>query len=167
MATDISEGLPQVTEPCVQSREMVYPDGEEWESPECQRSARVHSLSWCPTLAWVHSTPGCKERTNTHVQCRKCEESTCVSRLWSVVRHLRCCLVDKYLLDQTEVINELSLPLSQLIDNLQNRHSRITAEHINTSTQANTLTRNTPLESFHSWLFNKGSWAIASSHPLS
>lgn len=87
------------------------------------------------------------------MQCRKCEESTCVSRRWSVVRQLRWCSVDKYLLDQTEVINELSLPLSQLIDHLQNRHSRLNTEHINTSTQANThsgLTRNTPLESFHS-----------------
>lgn len=62
-------------------------------------------------------------------------------------------MVGKYLLDQTEVINELSLPLSQLIDHLQNHHSHLTTEPINTSTQANThlgLTGNTPLESFHS-----------------
>lgn len=44
-----------------------------------------------------------------------------------------CCSVDKYLLDQTEVINELSLSLSQLIDHLQKSQNRSPTGHTNTN----------------------------------
>lgn len=41
--------------------------------------------------------------------------------------------MDKYLLDQTEVINELPLSLSQLIDHLQESQNCSTTGHINTN----------------------------------
>lgn len=46
------------------------------------------------------------------------------------------CLEDKYLLDQTEVLNELSLSLSQLIDHLQKSQNYSTTEqqHLKAST---------------------------------
>lgn len=168
VATDVTASLLQVTAQCVPSREMVYPDGEEWESPECQRSAQVHSLSRCPTLAWAHSTPGCKgeETTHTHMQCRKCEESICASRLLSVTRQLRWCLVDKYLLDETEVINELSLPLSQLINHLQNHHSSLTTEHINTSAQANSKHTFRAWREIHHWKAFTADCSIKEVEPL-